>query len=121
MTQATVSYHLSKLKQADLIFESKYKIIFYYEINTSVFEKLVLWLEKNQFGGQKWKLKTVLITCGDMFIFQCLVGSINIVQLPNQIPVHWNVAGEIDGYASKAIFVFITDINEWNSIVMFCC
>ena len=25
MTQATVSYHLSKLKQADLIFENKYK------------------------------------------------------------------------------------------------
>ena len=28
MTQATVSYHLSKLKQADLIFEINTKIIF---------------------------------------------------------------------------------------------
>ena len=25
MTQATISYHLSKLKQADLIYETKYK------------------------------------------------------------------------------------------------
>ena len=31
MTQATVSYHLSKLKQADLIFENKYKNYIYYE------------------------------------------------------------------------------------------
>ena len=30
MTQATVSYHLSKLKQADLIFENKYKNYKYY-------------------------------------------------------------------------------------------
>lgn len=51
MTQATVSYHLSKLKQADLIFENKYKNYIYYEINTSVFEEVMLWL--SQFGGFK--------------------------------------------------------------------
>ena len=46
-----VSYHLSKLKQADLIFENKYKNYIYYEINTSVFEEVMLWL--SQFGGFK--------------------------------------------------------------------
>lgn len=49
MTQATVSYHLSKLKQADLIFENKYKNFIYYELNTSVLEEVILWL--SQFGG----------------------------------------------------------------------
>lgn len=49
MTQATVSYHLSKLKQANLIFENKYKNYIYYEINTTVFEEVMLWL--SQFGG----------------------------------------------------------------------
>lgn len=49
MTQATVSYHLSKLKQANLIFENKYKNYIYYELNTSVLEEVILWL--SQFGG----------------------------------------------------------------------
>ena len=41
MTGATISYHLSILKKADLITETKYKNYIYYEINTSVFEELV--------------------------------------------------------------------------------
>ena len=49
MTQATVSYHLSKLKQADLIFLNNYKNYIYYELNTSVLEEVILWL--SQFGG----------------------------------------------------------------------
>ena len=51
MTQATISYHLSKLKQADLIYETKYKNYIYYEINTSVFEEVMLWF--SQFGGKE--------------------------------------------------------------------
>jgi len=51
MTGATISYHLSKLKKADLIFESKYKNYIYYEINTSVFEEIMLWFA--QFGGSE--------------------------------------------------------------------
>ena len=49
MTGATVSYHLSQLKKADLIFETKYKNFVYYELNASVFEEIMLWL--SQFGG----------------------------------------------------------------------
>lgn len=51
MTQATISYHLSKLKQADLIYETKYKNYIYYEINTSEFEEVMLWF--SQFGGKE--------------------------------------------------------------------
>ncbi|NLK65360.1 MAG: helix-turn-helix transcriptional regulator, partial [Tissierellia bacterium] len=49
MTPATISYHLSQLKKAGLLFETKYKNYIYYEINVSVFEELMLWF--TQFGG----------------------------------------------------------------------
>ena len=48
MTGATISYHLSILKKAELVRETKIKNFIYYEINTSVFEDVMLWLA--QFG-----------------------------------------------------------------------
>ena len=44
MTGATVSYHLSQLKKAGLITEEHEKNYIYYQLNTSVFEELMLWL-----------------------------------------------------------------------------
>ncbi|MBQ1448456.1 MAG: winged helix-turn-helix transcriptional regulator [Erysipelotrichaceae bacterium] len=44
MTQATVSYHLSILKKADLLFETREKNYIYYELNTTVFEDLINWM-----------------------------------------------------------------------------
>ena len=49
MTNATISYHLSQLKKAGLVFESRYKNYIYYEINVSVFEEMMLCF--SQFGG----------------------------------------------------------------------
>ena len=46
LTNATVSYHLSLLKQADLIHETKVKNFIFYELNTSVFEDLILWIKQ---------------------------------------------------------------------------
>jgi DNA-binding transcriptional ArsR family regulator len=43
-TGATISHHLSQLKRADLVFETKYKNFIYYELNISVFEEAMLWL-----------------------------------------------------------------------------
>ena len=51
LTNATVSYHLSILKKADLLFETKHKNFIYYEVNVSVFEEITLWL--SQFGGNE--------------------------------------------------------------------
>ncbi len=50
-TPAALSYHLKLLKDADLVMEYKQKNYVYYEINTSVFAELILWVE--QFGGNK--------------------------------------------------------------------
>lgn len=44
LTGATVSYHLAKLKSADLITEQKYKNYIYYELNASVFEEVLTWI-----------------------------------------------------------------------------
>ena len=46
MTGATISYHLSILKKADLIFETREKNFIYYELNTSVVEEVMLWLSQ---------------------------------------------------------------------------
>lgn len=50
LTGATVSYHLSQLKKANLITENKYKNFIYYELNTSVFEDVLTWIYK--LGGK---------------------------------------------------------------------
>ena len=51
ITPAALSYHLKLLKGADLIMEYKQKNYVYYEINTSVFDELILWVK--QFGGDR--------------------------------------------------------------------
>ena len=45
MTGASVSYHLSVLKKADLITETHRKNFIYYSLNTSVVEEILLWFE----------------------------------------------------------------------------
>lgn len=51
LTGATVSYHLSKLKGADLVTERKEKNFIFYELNTSVFEEVLTWIYA--LGGKK--------------------------------------------------------------------
>lgn len=45
MTPQALSYHLNKLKKADLIYESKYKNYIYYELNLTILDELVFWLD----------------------------------------------------------------------------
>ena len=52
MTNATVSYHLSQLKKAGLIFESREKNYIYYSLNASVLEEVLLWLQALR-GGEE--------------------------------------------------------------------
>ena len=55
MTGATISYHLSILKKADLIFETKEKNFIYYTLNTSVVEEVMLWLSELRGGSSDVK------------------------------------------------------------------
>ena len=54
MTGATISYHLSILKKADLIFETREKNFIYYALNTSVVEEVMLWL--SQLKGENYEI-----------------------------------------------------------------
>ena len=46
-----LSYHLSKLKKADLIYETRYKNFIYYELNLSILDETILWID-NLRGGR---------------------------------------------------------------------
>lgn len=51
MTPQALSYHLSKLKKADLIYETRFKNYIYYEPNLSVLDEIIVWMKHLQ-GGQ---------------------------------------------------------------------
>ena len=55
ITPAALSYHLRLLKKADMVLEYKEKNFVYYELNTSVFDEVLLWL--GQFGVSTAKMK----------------------------------------------------------------
>ena len=46
-----LSYHLTKLKKADLIYETRYKNFIYYELNLSILDETILWID-NLRGGR---------------------------------------------------------------------
>ena len=48
----------------------------------------------------------VLITTSLVILLPIVAGVILWNQLPDQMPSHWNAAGEIDGWSSKAFSVF---------------
>lgn len=45
MQNSKLSYHLSQLKKAGLIYEEKEKNFIYYQLNTSVLEEIMLWFK----------------------------------------------------------------------------
>lgn len=51
LTGATVSYHLAQLKKANLVTENRQKNFIFYELNSSVFEDVLVWIYK--LGGKK--------------------------------------------------------------------
>ncbi len=51
VTPAALSYHLKLLKSAELVLEYKEKNFIYYELNTTLFDEVVMWMK--QFGGDK--------------------------------------------------------------------
>jgi len=51
LSAATISHHLSQLKKAGLVHETKYKNFIFYELNVTVFEDVLIWV--SQFTGGK--------------------------------------------------------------------
>lgn len=43
MSPAALSYHLKKLKEAGLIYETKYKNYIYYELDATILDEIIMW------------------------------------------------------------------------------
>lgn len=53
ITPAALSYHLKLLRDADLVLEYKEKNFIYYEINITVLQAIILWVDQFGSGGKK--------------------------------------------------------------------
>ena len=51
ITPQALSYHLAKLKKADLIYETREKNFIYYELDLSILDETILWI--TQLRGEK--------------------------------------------------------------------
>lgn len=51
LSNATISYHLSLLKKADLVYENRQQKFIFYKLNVSVFEDIILWCAQFNEGG----------------------------------------------------------------------
>lgn len=54
----------------------------------------------------KKNLKVLMIT-SIIILLPMVAGLVLWNRLPEQVPFHWNAAGEVDGWASKAVAVFV--------------
>ena len=46
MTPQALSYHLTKLKKVELIYETHYKNVIYYELNLSILDEVLIWIDE---------------------------------------------------------------------------
>jgi len=48
-----LSYHLSKLRKAGLIYETRYKNYIYYELDLTILDEVVMWINDLRGGKQQ--------------------------------------------------------------------
>ena len=52
ISPSALSYHLKTLKKAEMVIEYKDKNYIYYELNTSLFDEIMMWFNQFQKGGE---------------------------------------------------------------------
>lgn len=57
MTGATISYHLSILKKAELVYEQREKNFIFYELNISIVEEVMIWLADLKGGNENGEME----------------------------------------------------------------
>jgi len=53
MSPQALSYHLSRLKKAGLIYETRYKNFIYYELDLTILDEIVMWINELRGGKQQ--------------------------------------------------------------------
>ena len=61
MTPQALSYHLKKLKEAELIYETRQKNFIFYELDLTVLDEAILWLDELRGGTGRETSKTEII------------------------------------------------------------
>ncbi len=59
MTPQALSYHLKKLKEAELIYETRRKNFIFYELDLTVLDEAILWLDELR-GGADHEAETAV-------------------------------------------------------------
>mgnify|MGYP001034162444 CR=1 FL=1 len=59
MTPQALSYHLKKLREAELIYETRRKNFIFYELDLTVLDEAILWLDELR-GGEFHEAETPL-------------------------------------------------------------
>ena len=69
MSPQALSYHLAKLKKADLIYETKYKNFIFYELNLSILDEAIIWV--SDLKGEKNETININTNKKNVFGFLC--------------------------------------------------
>ena len=106
---ASISRHLSVLKDADLIRDCREGKFIFYEINSSVLEEVLTWILDLRGDDYYEKNKKIILTTIIIFL-PIIAGLFLWNKLPDKLPIHWNSRGEIDGWCNKVIGVFLLPV-----------
>ena len=108
ITPAAVSRHLSVLKDADLIWDTREGKFIFYELNTSVLEEIMLWLTDLKGGAAPMmkQYKKELIVSTLLALLPIAAGLLLWNRLPGQLATHWGMHGA-DRWSGKAAAVFL--------------
>ena len=104
ISKPSISHHLDILKRADLITSEKKGQFVEYSLNTSILEDLLNWILtlKKSIMSLKKELPLIAIVLLP-FIYLAYLWN----DLPNKVPMHWNIKGEIDRYGDKSELIII--------------
>ncbi|MCI9366815.1 MAG: winged helix-turn-helix transcriptional regulator [Oscillospiraceae bacterium] len=59
MTPQALSYHLKRLREAELIYETRHKNFIYYELDLTVLDEAILWLNELRGGANHEAEETI--------------------------------------------------------------
>ena len=112
MTKPSMSHHFAVLKEADLIQSRRDGQQIYYSLNTTVLEDVLtrLWDHlglKNYERERRAMTRVYWIIAFLLVAIAAGAAAWLYPSLPDQIPTHWNIRGEVDGYGGKwTLFMF---------------
>ncbi len=105
ISKPSISHHLDILKRADLITSEKKGQFVEYSLNTSILEDL-LKLDTN-FKKINYEILKKNYPLLQLYLLPFIYLAYIWNDLPEKVPMHWNIKGEIDRYGDKSELILI--------------